>query len=130
MRDGATRKMTESDSPTGSFLTRCRASVVFVSGPAKGQEISLAQPVQTLGRGPGVDFAIGDEHMSRQHLAFDLTAEGFRVRDLGSTNGIVVNGEKTDSAELEHGDRIQVGSSELQYLVEERADAGPTYVLS
>ena len=51
-----------------------------------------------------------------------LSLEGFRVRDIGSTNGIVVNGAQVQIAELKHGDRFELGDHIFEYRQELRAD--------
>ena len=131
MRDGSTRKMRSSGEAGGGdvFLSRFRASVVIVSGLAEGSEYTLDKPVQTLGRGPGVDLAFNDNAMSKKHASLELSSGGFRVRDLGSTNGLLVNGASAQSADLKHGDRFQIGEHVFQYVVEERTAGPKTYVV-
>jgi pSer/pThr/pTyr-binding forkhead associated (FHA) protein len=126
MRDGLTEKGPSSrGNSTGSpFLGQFRARLVVLSGGRRGEEISLTGPCITLGRGPGVDHAFEDAQMSRQHIALDLEPAGYRVRDLGSTNGLSINGNTTQSGLLSHGDRLQIGELTLQYVVEERAGSG------
>ena len=109
------------------FFARHRASIVLVSGPSAGSgytagEYELEWDAVSLGRGPGVDVAIDDECMSRKHAVLELSREGFRVRDVGSTNGIVVNGAQVQIAELKHGDRFELGDHTFEYRQEPRAD--------
>ena len=68
--------------------------------------------------------------MSRQHAALEFAGEGFRIRDLGSTNGIAVNGAAVPSADLAHRDRFEVGGHVFQLVVEKREPAPPVYDLS
>jgi len=72
---------------------------------------------------------VDDPSISHQHAAFELGSGGFRVRDLGSTNGVVVNGARMALAELKHGDRIALGQIELRYVVETRAPAAKTHAV-
>ena len=129
MKEGHTRKLDRGDVAKGLFLVRFRATLVVVEGNAVGSEFSLDAPSATLGRGPGVDITLVDDAMSRTHAALEAGRDGFRVRDMGSTNGILVNGHPVTAADLKHGDRIQVGEHVLQYVVEERERVG-TYDLS
>lgn len=129
MNDGDTRKLDRSEVGGELFLTRFRASLVVVEGRAVGSEYTLDGASCTIGRGPGVDIALADESMSRQHAAFEAGRDGFKVRDLGSTNGLGVNGSPVTAADLKHGDRIRLGEHTLQYVVEERERVG-TYDLS
>ena len=122
MRDGLTEKAPSSaESSSGSpFFGQYRAILMVLSGPRSGEEFELTRHCVTLGRGPGVDLAFDDTHMSRQHVALDLEPEGYRVRDLGSTNGITVNGHRTQSGTLSSGDRLEIGASTFQYVVLKR----------
>ena len=129
MKDGETRKLVRSQVEKSLFLARHRTSLVVVQGHAIGTEYVLEADGITLGRGPGVDIAFEDDSMSRQHAAIELGSDGYHVRDMGSTNGLLVNGAKVDGADLKHGDRIQLGEHVLQYLIEKRERVG-TYDLS
>ena len=102
------------------FLAKYRAAIVVVQGKAEGSEYVLEQESLSIGRGPGVDFAFPDTCMSRKHAVLEQTDEGFRIRDLGSTNGVLVNGGPALAADLKHGDRMQVGEHIFQYILESR----------
>jgi pSer/pThr/pTyr-binding forkhead associated (FHA) protein len=120
MQDGHTRKLERSVLKQSMFLARHRASLVVLKGPAAGTEYVLEQPSYVLGRGPSVDIVFPDDAMSKQHAALELGAEGYRLRDMGSTNGLRVNGSQTAAADLKHGDKLELGEHTLQYLVERR----------
>jgi pSer/pThr/pTyr-binding forkhead associated (FHA) protein len=131
MRDGLTRKL-EVKAPTKSkpgFLTTHRVTLVIVNGPAAGQEFSVEQERVVIGRGPGVDLAFDDVSMSREHAALELAGEGYRVRDMASTNGVVVNGSRQLVADLKHGDTIVLGEHSFKLLVEAQSRGGGTWVL-
>jgi pSer/pThr/pTyr-binding forkhead associated (FHA) protein len=129
VQDGHTRKLDRSQVNQSLFLARNRVSLVVVDGRGAGNEHLLEQTGTTLGRGPGVDIVIADDSMSKQHVAFDVGADGFRVRDLGSTNGMTVNGSRVAASDLKHGDRLSLGEHTFQYVVEKRERVG-TYDLS
>jgi len=128
LNHGDTRKLDRSDVGRGLFLSRFRASLVVVEGRAIGSEYTLDGESCTIGRGPGVDIVLADESMSKRHAALEVGREGFKVRDLGSTNGLAVNGSAVSATDLKHGDRIRLGEHTLQYIVEERERVG-TYDL-
>lgn len=66
--------------------------------------------LRTVGRGRGVDVQIlSDGMLSRNHMSFECNAEHVVVRDLGSTNGTFVNGQRVQSARLCNGDQIIAG---------------------
>ena len=106
---------------------RLRASVVIVEGPGAGQEYPLEKAVSVLGREKGVDILLPDTAVSRRHAALAPEGAAFRLRDLGSTNGTLLNGKKIRESAIRHGDRFQVGNTTLQFVVEEREGGGPVY---
>jgi pSer/pThr/pTyr-binding forkhead associated (FHA) protein len=131
MADSRTRKL---ERPPGSegrdrFFARYRAALVLLSGPAAGNEYALDSERISVGRGPDAELTLDDSSMSRTHAVFEFAESGFRVRDLGSTNGVLLNGHAVQTAELKHGDRIQLGESTLQFILEERSASPRTYVL-
>jgi predicted component of type VI protein secretion system len=132
VRDGQTRKITlpGGASRDRSYLERHRVLLVALSSELAGSEFPLEQERVLLGRGPGVDLAFNDVTMSRQHAAFELSPDGFRVRDLGSTNGVLVNGTRAPAADLKHADVVAIGEHEFQVVVEPRDKPSPTHDLS
>ena len=75
------------------------------------------------------DLVLPDDQASRHHCVFEPCDDGFKIRDMGSTNGTMVNGSAIQSADLKHGDKITVGEHTLQYLAEKKERAG-SYDLS
>jgi pSer/pThr/pTyr-binding forkhead associated (FHA) protein len=132
MRDGLTRKR-GSSAPSGgaqAFLDGYRVKLVLVSSAAAGAEYVIDRERMIVGRGPGVDFAFDDPDMSRQHASIECTEDGPGIRDLGSTNGLFVNGTAVQSAELENGDRVQLGGLTFQLVVEQRQEAPEVYEIT
>jgi pSer/pThr/pTyr-binding forkhead associated (FHA) protein len=126
MRDGRTvkrrvRRAREAD--------RLDATLVVLCGAAAGTEHPLRGRRTVLGRGPGAELVFADEQMSQQHAALERVESGFRVTDLGSTNGTRVNGTAIVSQEIAHGDRIELGRHVLQLVVEKRDAAPRAFVL-
>ena len=66
-----------------------------------------------LGRAADADLLLDDEGVSRRHAQIVLDGADYWIEDLGSTNGILVNGEKVKRAILSDSDRIQVGTNVL-----------------
>ena len=74
---------------------------------------------RTLGRATGADFIVDAALVSRVHCRVTALPSGeLEVKDLESTNGTFVNGERIEQARLSSGDRIQVGRLELVALRE------------
>jgi len=77
----------------------------------------LAGGVRTIGRASGADFIVDAALVSRVHCRVTALPDGgLEVRDLDSTNGTFVNGQRIETARLATGDRIQVGRIELVSL--------------
>jgi pSer/pThr/pTyr-binding forkhead associated (FHA) protein len=131
MRDGVTVRRERGQAPenVSEFLERWRPVLVVVSGVAAGSEFVVDRVRTTVGRGPGVDLAFADAEMSQQHAAIEFADGGFRVCDLGSTNGTYVNGALVRVCELKNADRIQLGRFLFQFVLEERTRSPRVYVL-
>jgi pSer/pThr/pTyr-binding forkhead associated (FHA) protein len=72
-----------------------------------------------IGRSRDCDIVLGDGNVSRRHAEVLPTEDGWSVNDLGSTNGVSVNGRRIAGAtSLKAGDRIEVGTSELRFELE------------
>ena len=132
MHDGQTKKVRHPTPtpPVEGFLERHRAVIVTVAGTTAGNEYELDQARMSIGRGPGVALEFDDSTMSREHAAFEVVDESIRLRDLGSTNGILVNGAPVLAAKLKHGDRIELGEHKFQFLLEKRQRDPKAYELS
>jgi len=128
MKDGRTRKLELRDmGRQAGFLAKHSAMLVFATGPLGGTEFQLEKDPVTLGRGPGVDLQLDDASVSHEHAVLELADGGFRIRDLGSTNGVRVNGSRVPAADLKHGDRLEIGSLAFRYVVEARTAKTPTH---
>jgi len=71
-----------------------------------------------IGRSAECQLALDDPLVSRKHAVLKVGPESVTIRDLGSRNGVVVNGTKIDTSRiLLDGDRIVIGSQELTLIV-------------
>jgi len=83
----------------------------------KTVEKPITQTPITIGRQPGLGFTIPAKGASREHFRIGrLKDGGWAIKDLGSTNGTQLNGEKVDGARLKHGDRIEIGDCVIEFL--------------
>jgi Nif-specific regulatory protein len=96
-----------------------------LSGPLKDSTIALSDGEVTIGREASNGIAVIDPSVSRKHCTLHGEGSTFRVRDLGSRNGTVVNGTPVKEAWLNHGDEIAVGDSSFLFLAEEEVVAEP-----
>ncbi len=81
----------------------------------------------TVGRAPECDISLADTKISRRHAEFDASGSMPRVTDLGSRNGILVNGRKVGAADLAPGDIVTVGDARIRFD-ERAADVPPPQI--
>jgi hypothetical protein len=83
-----------------------------------GRRLLVPPQGGTIGRSRECDVVLEDAGISRRHAEIRPTAEGWTVQDLGSTNGVVVNGRPaTGAQQLYPGDRVELGSTEIVFEV-------------
>ncbi|HWS28333.1 MAG TPA: SpoIIE family protein phosphatase [Xanthomonadales bacterium] len=87
----------------------------LLSGSHKGRVMKVERE-GVIGRDPAVEYSIDDPTVSRRHAELIRSAEGWRLRDLGSANGTEINGARLigDKA-LREGDVIGVGRVTMVY---------------
>lgn len=126
------------DLTIGRFRVRSRAQAAVSGGDMSDTQVSRAQayleingtrhPLHgnlVVGRGTDADLRINDPGISRRHIEFrsKQAGEGVRIEvyDLGSTNGMLVNGQKMASATLDDGSQVRIGTTVITaHIVEER----------
>ncbi|MGK5627538.1 FhaA domain-containing protein [Streptomyces sp. URMC 123] len=79
-----------------------------------GNRHQISRPTMVLGRSTDADVRIDDPGVSRRHCEIRVGSPS-TIQDLGSTNGIVVDGQHTTRATLRDGSRIVVGSTTIVY---------------
>ncbi|MGA8248413.1 MAG: DUF3662 and FHA domain-containing protein [Nocardioides sp.] len=129
------------DLTIGRFRVRSRAHASVISNAThtqarrarayvevNGTRHPLQPPGLVVGRGTEADLRINDPGVSRRHVEFavDESADGgvsIAVSDLGSTNGMLVDGHRVASTPLHDGSEVRVGRTTLTVrVVEEDAD--------
>ena len=86
------------------------AVLVHVRSDGKQQLVPLKAGKVVLGRENDCQVRIPSGQVSRHHCELNSCDTGLQIRDLGSSNGTFVNGQKVEEAELAAGDVIGVGS--------------------
>jgi pSer/pThr/pTyr-binding forkhead associated (FHA) protein len=101
------------------------------------QDLELSPGEFMIGRSASCQLSLDDPLVSRNHAKLLVTPDAVVVEDLGSRNGIRVNGDRvTGMRELLHGDILNVGSQKLTVLVKRGAGtqtaarAAPTHRLN
>jgi predicted component of type VI protein secretion system len=93
-----------------------------------GPSILLDKPILLLGRHPECDIQIDSRKISRRHCCIAQVHDHLVVRDLGSTNGIRINGVRVVEGRIKSGDELTIGSQ--RYQVQLEGAAGPAADLS
>lgn len=87
-------------------------------------DFELTEGQFAVGRNASCQLALDDPLVSRRHALFAVRNETVIVEDLGSRNGVIVNGERIERPHaLAAGDRVLIGSQELTLIVEARGES-------
>lgn len=93
------------------------AKLTIVDGKDSGKNIEITKDEILAGRSLDNDFVISDISVSRKHFKIKKEGDRFVISDMGSGNGIKVNGSKTTSATLSDGDIISVGARQIKFEI-------------
>lgn len=107
LRGKAFEDLAKADLETG------KACLIVIRGRSLGRRVDLASDPVLIGRASDAGLAIDDAHISRHHARVTRVPEGFAIEDLGSKNGVFVNGVRVRNHLMRDGDRIQLASSSL-----------------
>lgn len=97
--------------------TRTRAARAVLE--VNGTRHPLRAPGLVVGRGTEADLRINDPGVSRRHIEFMVHGEDLEVVDLGSTNGMLVDGAKVGRAGLRDGTEVKIGHTTMTVRVTE-----------
>ena len=92
--------------------------LTVIGGPDNGTTIFIEKPIITLGRHPVNDVVVNQVGVSRKHAEIVSTDAGYQLRDLGSTNGSIVNRRKIEKSGhlLRDGDEIRLGTQNVSFV--------------
>ncbi|MBA3371646.1 MAG: DUF3662 domain-containing protein [Thermoleophilaceae bacterium] len=108
----AERPLEEPEDPEGP----ARATRALLVGGGKRRMLSGERLV--LGRSREADLVVDDPNVSRRHAELRRDGAEWEIVDLGSTNGVKVNGRRVEQVRLEPGDGIVLGTYEMSFEVE------------
>ena len=104
-------------------------SLIFKTGLHRGIQVVVEQTNLLIGRDPQCDLRITDDpEISRRHATIEDRGGKIFIRDVGSLNRILVNGEETHERELRHKDKIQLGDSIWTFKRRDPEDSSDEYV--
>jgi pSer/pThr/pTyr-binding forkhead associated (FHA) protein len=97
-----------------------RAFLMVSTGQAAGTVFPLTDASVLIGRSLDAQVSINEQAISNEHARLELNAGKFTLRDLGSTNGTYVNGQRIlDAVGLVGGDSIRMGSTTFTFVTRE-----------
>src|SRR5436190_15875991 len=120
----------EIDTFSGQYQRRAdlRPALVFLRGELLAVPIPLERQQVTLGRALDADIRVNDGRTSRLHARIttehneDSGETRYRLNDLDSTNGTILNGKRIDTAFLEDGDKFEVGDQLIRFEMLDEID--------
>jgi two-component system, cell cycle response regulator len=86
-----------------------RMTLGVLAGSDAGRIVPLAAEVTLIGRATSCNLVLPDTGVSRKHASIRAVADGFLLEDLGSKNGLFMDGEQIRTRILRDGDAFQVG---------------------
>jgi len=101
------------------------AKLAIIEGPDAKKNVPFVGIRMVLGRAPNLEVSLTDLAVSRKHAEFVRGDNGVLLRDLGSGNGTLVNGQRVTEQILAHNDVITVGATKLRYINESEAHIAP-----
>jgi hypothetical protein len=109
--DGTSTEISTACVPAGDPASRIRLTVM---GPGRARE--RHEPLagrMTIGRDSSNSIVLTDGFCSGHHAVIELSRDGWTISDLGSKNGIIVDGRRVESCRLEEGSSIVIGKTTL-----------------
>jgi len=91
----------------------------------EGPSILLDKPILLLGRHPECDVQIESRKISRRHCCIAQVGDYLIIRDLGSTNGVRINGVRITEGRLGEGDELTIGTLRYQVSWQAAEDVPP-----
>ena len=101
----------------------CRLKLL--TGPQAGQVFIVGGKAATIGRALDNDITIEASDVSRHHARIEQVPGGYRLVDLGSTNGTQVNGRRVTEQTLASGDTLTLGATNIVFQLSDAPAAEP-----
>src|SRR6185295_1392294 len=92
-----------------------KSKIVVVAGPEAGREVEITKPRVTGGRSIINDLVLSDKAISGTHFEIVARDDGYRLRDLDSTNGVFCGDLRVREVYLKPGLQFRVGHCELRF---------------
>lgn len=96
-------------------VSRSGAELVVLEDDEPRERISITRAPITIGRMSNNDVVLSDPNVSRRHAEIRRNGDEWVLIDLGSTNGVLVNGKVSKEHVLHDGDKLSFGTSDLLF---------------
>jgi len=117
--DASSTRAISSDTADRLGMASSGASLVVLDERGRQKErISITRAPVSIGRLSTNDVVLADSNVSRRHAELRRSGGRWTIVDLGSTNGTTVNGVQASERPLDHGDKLEFGTSELIFETE------------
>ncbi|MFC1820532.1 FHA domain-containing protein [Thermodesulfobacteriota bacterium] len=103
---------------SGEISTKLHAYLKVIDSEERGKHIELGETEVIIGRSPECGLQISVKNVSRKHARILYRNEEYRIEDLGSTNGIYINGIKVAKCVLKNRDLIEIGEMKMIFIEE------------
>ncbi|MGO4392035.1 FHA domain-containing protein [Variovorax sp. M-6] len=90
--------------------------LILMKGPARTKQVALFAGETTIGRAATNDVALDSMQVSRRHAVVTMDGPFATIHDLGSRNGVYVNGARVQSFVLASGDEVSIGTFKIRFL--------------
>ena len=116
-REKAAKRQEEIDALNALMRSKNVRARVMVSTMTGAYEYQIATAENTIGSADDNTIVIEDQTVSRHHAVLYFNGENFGIRDLRSTNGLVMNGFRVDDLKLRNGDSVSLGNAVLKIYI-------------
>lgn len=100
----------------GASIAGQKAKIICVSTQFAGREFEITKTEMVIGRTDENDIAIDHRSVSRHHAKIVASAGTFKVIDLKSANGTLINGEEYAQTDLKPGDLVELGHVKFRFV--------------
>lgn len=108
----------EAELPSPEIKSLRAGQLILLQEGGIRQTFPLTQRVTIVGRMPDNDIVLNKTSVSRHHAEIERLSDNYYIRDLGSTNGTLVNDKRVKRKKLQDGDRVTIATQHFLFKEE------------